>query len=536
MKNLFSTVRTAWSRRKKKQGTGADSGPESQQTQPFSKDLDTNLQKLKDIFSLCSDVIFREFLINQQEGLRGALIYIDGLADKTMISDQIMKTNILELPMAEPGLELTRSNAFHIIKNRCLSIHQVKETTNLADVIDGITSGDTVLLIDGFATALINGVRGWETRKVTSPEAEVVIRGPQEAFVETLRTNTSMLRRKIKNPNLKIETLKLGEVTNTDVAIAYIKGIVHDDIVAEVRRRLGAVKVDSILESGYVEEIIGDGPLSPFPLVNHSERPDKIAAMLLEGRVAIFTDGTPEVLTVPTLFIEFIHSPDDYYEKFYHGSLVRIVRFGALIMTLALPSLYVAVITFQQEMLPTPLMLSIAGQREMVPFPAFMETLIMEISFEALREAGVRLPRQVGQAVSIVGALIIGEAAVRAGIVAAATVIIVAVTGISSFMLSTSAGITIRMLRFPMMVLSATMGLFGLSVGLVTILVHLATLRSFGVPYLSPVAPTTTGDLKDVLFRAPWWAMFTRPRLLGGMKDPQRQQFRLKPTPPETRE
>ena len=535
MKNLFRTAMTPWFQHRKKQGQGKNSSPESPQNQTLNKNLDTNLQKLRDIFSLCSDVVFREFHINQQEGLRGALIYIDGLADKTQISDHIMSATILELPVAAPGLELTRSNAFHIIKNRCLRIHQVKETTQLAAVINGITSGDTVLLIDGFATALINGARGWETREVSSPETEVVIRGPQEAFVETLRTNTSLLRRKIKNPNLKIETLKLGEVTNTDVAIVYIKGIVHDDIVAEVKRRLGAIKVDSILESGYIEELIGDGPLSPFPLVNHSERPDKIAAMLLEGRVAIFTDGTPEVLTVPTLFIEFIHSPDDYYEKFYVGSLLRVVRLGALILTIGLPSLYVAVITFHQEMLPTPLMLSIAGQREVVPFPAFVETLLMEISFEALREAGVRLPRQVGQAVSIVGALIIGEAAVRAGIVAAATVIVVAITGISSFMLSHSAGITIRMLRFPMMILSATLGLFGLSAGLVTILVHLATLRSFGVPYLSPVAPISTGDLKDVLFRAPWWAMFKRPRLLGGMKDPQRQKFRLKPTPPETR-
>ncbi len=532
MTNIFKKAKTTWSRGKKQ--IPADSRQDSQQNQTLSIDLNTNLQNLNTTFSQCSDLVLREFVIAQQEGIRGALLYIDGMADKLQISEQIMKTCILEFPMANPSLELTSANVLNIIKNRCLTIHQVKEASKLADLIDAILAGDTILLIDGSTTALINGARGWEARSVSESEAEVVIRGPREAFVETLRTNTALLRRKIKNSNLKMEKIVLGEATKTDVVIAYIKGIVHDDIVAEVKRRLNHIKVDSILEGGYIEELIADSPLSPFPLVNHSERPDSIAGMLLEGRVAIITDGTPDVLTVPTLFIEFVHSPDDYYEKFYISSFVRMIRFSAMTLSLILPSLYIAVITYHQEMLPTNLMLSLAEQREAVPFPAFVEALLMEISFESLREAGVRLPRQVGQAVSIVGALIIGEAGVMAGIVAPSTVIVVALTGISSFMIAHKASATLRLLRFPIMILSATLGLFGLIAGLITMLVHLATLRSFGIPYLSPLSPLSTGDLKDVFVRAPWWAMFMRPRFLGGIKDPQRQKFRLKPTPPES--
>jgi len=502
--------------------------------QTISANLEANLKQIKAILNKCSDVVYREFIFAQNEQIRLALIYTDGLADKGQISDQIMKALALEVPMVVPGQEITKARALEFIKQRGLCLQQVKETDRLQDIIHAILSGDTVLLVDGHATAIINGARGWEARAITEPVAEPTVRGSRESFVETLRVNTSLIRRRIKSPNLKIEVLKLGKVTDTDVAIAYIEGIVNDKLVAEVKSRLERIKVDAILESGYIEELIEDNPWSLFPTVNHSEKPDRVAAMLLEGRVAILVDGTPFVLTVPNLFVEYLHAPEDYYERFLFTSTVRLLRFFAMIVSLTLPGLYIAVNSFHYELLPTTLLLNFVAQHEGVPFPVFVEVLVMELTFEILREAGIRLPRPIGQAVSIVGALVIGEAAVQAGLVAAATVITVAFTGIASFTFAYSASIAFRLLRFTLMVLSASMGLFGLICGLAVIGIHLCTLRSFGVPYLSPIAPTTGVDLKDVVFRVPWWAMFSRPRLIA-RQDQKRQEQGLKPAPPETR-
>jgi len=496
-------------------------------------DLQANLARVKEIFKDCGDIIYREFLFAQREDIRMVLIYTDGLVDKDQLSDQIMRALALDAPVAVAGAEITKARAYHLIKERCLCIHQVKETGRLEDVIEAVLSGDTVLLVDGHPCAVVNGARGWESRKIAEPESEMVVRGPRESFVETLRTNTALIRRKIKNPELKIETMKLGRVTKTDVAVVYIKGIVNDKLVEEVKKRLARIDIDGVLESGYIEELIEDNPWSVFPQVNHTERPDRLAARLLEGRVGILVDGTPFVLTVPCVFFEYLHAAEDYYERYPVATVSRLIRFLALFLSLVAPSIYIAIVTFHQEMLPTALLLSLAAQREAVPFPVFVEALIMEVSFEILREAGLRLPRQVGQAVSIVGALVIGEAAVRAGLVAPATVIVVALTGISSFVFFYSASVATRLLRFPMMVLSATMGLFGLIMGVMTIVTHLCALRSFGTPYLSPVAPMSPGDMKDLVVRAPWWAMLARPRLIG-WKKPRRQEPGQKPAPPET--
>ncbi len=500
----------------------------------LSADLASNLARIKGIFQNCSDIVYRQFLFAQREDIRLVLIYTDGLPDKYQVSEQIMRALSLEVPMAAPDADITKASAYHLIKERGLCVHQVKETDRLEDVIEAVLSGDTVLLVEGHQFAIINGMRGWEARQVSESENEMVVRGPRESFVETLRTNTALLRRKIKNSDLKLEMMQLGRVTKTDVAVVYVKGIANDKLVEEVKSRLQGIDLDSILESGYVEELIQDNTWSPFPQINHTEKPDRLAARLLEGRVGIMVDGTPIVLSVPTVFVEFMHSAEDYYERFQIGTVVRIIRFLSMFLSLVMPSFYIAIITFHQEMLPTALLLSLAAQREAVPFPAFVETLLMELTFEILREAGIRLPRQVGQAVSIVGALIVGEAAVRAGLVAPATVIVVAFTGISSFVYFYSASFAIRLLRFPMIVLSATLGLYGLISVLIVIVVHLCALRSFGTPYLSPIAPVSLGDMKDLIVRAPWWAMFTRPRLIG-WKNLKRQESGQEPVPPETR-
>lgn len=387
-------------------------------------------------------------------------------------------------------------------------------------------------MIDGYSKALVASTRGWEARDVSDPVTEGVVRGPREGFTENLRTNTSLIRRRIRNPKLKIETLRIGAVTRTEVVVAYIEGTADSSVVKEVHERLSRIDTDAILESGYLEEFIEDSPFSPFPQIEHTERPDKIAAALVEGRVVILTDGTPFVLIVPTVFFQFLQSSEDYYERYLLGTAIRWIRFMAFLFALLLPSLYIALTTIHQEMIPTNLALSLAGAREGVPFPAFVEALMMEIAFELLREAGLRLPRPVGQAVSIVGALIIGESAVRAGIVSPVMVIIVALTGIASFSVPAfNLAITLRLLRFPMMMIAAVMGVPGMAMAVLVIVTHLADLRSFGVPYLSPVAPASYRDWKDVVVRAPWWSMFMRPAGIGE-SETIRQDYRLKPVPP----
>ncbi|MED4797818.1 spore germination protein, partial [Priestia megaterium] len=263
--------------------------------------------------------------------------------------------------------------------------------------------------------------------------SQTVVRGPRDSFTETLRTNTALIRRRIKSPKLWIESQQIGEFTKTDIALVYIDGIADEQVIQEVKERLSKIDIDGILESGYIEELIQDEDYTPFPTMHNTERPDSVAAGLLEGRIAILVDGTPFVLMVPALFIQFFQAAEDYYQRADISTLIRLMRYMAFFLALLTPSAYIALTTFHQEMLPFALLISIAAQREGVPFPAIIEAFIMEITFEILREAGVRLPRAVGSAISIVGALVLGEAAVQAGLVSPAMVIVVSITAISNF-------------------------------------------------------------------------------------------------------
>ncbi|KKM11411.1 hypothetical protein SY88_08800 [Clostridiales bacterium PH28_bin88] len=482
----------------------------------LSRGLAANLRQVRSILGDSPDIVVREFDIGVHPPVRAALVFVDGLAGKPSVHEHIMKSLMLDasrtgtVEKQSPGLSMAD------IKESLLTMADVKEEPDLQKIIHGVLSGDTALLVDGFPVALVVVTRGWESRGISEPITEGAVRGPRDGFVETLRTNTALLRRRIKSPDLRFETMPVGRATRTDVTIAYIKDIVNEGVLAEVRRRLGRIDTDSVLESGYLEEFLRDHPYTPFPLIEYSERPDKIAAALLEGRVAILVDGTPFVLVVPAVFLQFFQASEDYYTLYHFGTLLRWGRFMGFLFTLYLPSLYIAVTTIHHELLPTSLALTIAGAREGVPYPALVEALLMELAFEALREAGIRLPRPVGQAVSIVGALIIGDAAVRAGLVSPAMVIVVAFTGIASFSVPSYKLIySLRMLRFPMMTIAAVLGLPGIMMASVILLAHLVSLRSFGVPYLSPVAPFSRRDLKDILIRAPWWAMRTRPESIG---------------------
>jgi spore germination protein KA len=313
-----------------------------------------------------------------------------------------------------------------------------------------------------------------------------------------------------------MESMKIGDYTRTNIVIAYIEGIADVTLVEEVKNRLQRIRLDGILESGYIEEMIEDTPYSPFPQLLSTERPDVVCSSLLEGRVAILVEGTPFVLVAPITFFSLIQAAEDYYQRFTIATITRWMRYCFLFIALLLPSIYVAILSYHQEMVPGSLLISMASSRESVPFPALIEALIMEVTFEALREAGVRLPKQVGSAVSIVGALVIGQAAVQAGLISAPMVIVVAITGIASFMAPRYiAGITLRMLRFPLIFLAGTLGLLGIMLGIITIVLHLCSLRSFGVPYLSSLVTPKVRELRDVLIRSPLWMMDSRPHFTG---------------------
>nr|WP_240689471.1 spore germination protein [Ammoniphilus sp. YIM 78166] len=489
----------------------------SVEEEPLKCSLQENIQRVKETLGNSGDIIIREIRIGQDERLKAAILYTDGLSNKNAIHDFIMETLMLNVQ----GTDLVQkmSSASHplaLLKESILAVGDIQDVFDFETLLDWLLSGRTIFLLDGYAQGFSIGMSGWEDRGVTEPSTQTVIRGPKEGFSESLRTNTALIRRKIKDPHLWLESRKIGRVTKTDVAIMYIKGIANDKVIEEVRIRLERIDIDGILESGNIEELIQDETYTPFPTVFNSERPDVIAAGLLEGRIAILIDGTPFVLLVPALFTQFYQSAEDYYQRADIGTLLRLLRFLCFFLALIAPSLYVAIVTFHQEMIPTPLLISLAAQREGVPFPAFVEALIMEITFEILREAGVRMPRAVGQAVSIVGALVIGQAAVEAGFIAPAMVIVVSITAIASFVVpSFNMSISIRILRFGLMGLAASFGLFGITVGLIALVLHLSSLRSFGVPYMSPFAPLIVADQKDSIIRVPQWAMFTRPRLIS---------------------
>ncbi|SFF83935.1 spore germination protein KA [Halobacillus alkaliphilus] len=489
------------------QGSNQSPSKESN-SPPLLPPLEDSLSHIETELGKSTDLVIRRFAIYKT---RCAALYIDGLVDKNTVQNFIMEALMLEMPHKRVSVK----ELYDTIKQASLPIGEVTEFNDYEALFKRLLSGETILLIDKEKKALAASTRGWRDRGVQESTSESVIRGPKEAFTETLRTNTALLRRKIKDPKLRIESKAIGEVTRTDVAIVYLQDIAEDHIVQEVHRRLEEIDIDGILESGYIEEYIQDAQYSPFPTVYYSEKPDAIAGGLLEGRVAIITDGTPDVLLVPALFVNFFQSSEDYYQRADISTFLRLLRLVCFNIALFMPALYIAFTTFHQEMIPAPLLISLAAQREGVPFPAFVEALLMELTFEILREAGVRLPKPVGSAVSIVGALVLGQSAVQAGLVSPAMVIVVALTAISSFVFPAyNIAIPIRMLRFLFMILAATFGLYGIILGLIAMVLHLCSLQSFGVAYMSPFAPMKAKDQKDVIIRFPHWGLFSRPSSL----------------------
>jgi spore germination protein KA len=492
----------------------------------IATDLQKNFETINYVFRDSADAVIRRFAIGAK-GIGAMVVNLNGMSEIKLINDNIMGSLMWETRKTGTQQPIT----IEYLKNAAINLSDIQESNTMEDVIAAILKGDTAFFLDGSKLALIINTRTWAQRGVQKPETESVVRGSREGFTETLAINISQIRRKIKDPDLCFETLRLGRRTRTQVCVVYIRNIANPQVVSEVWRRLKRIDIDAVLESGYLEEFIQDAPFSIFPTVGNTETPDKFSAKILEGRVGIMVEGTPFALTIPFLFIESFQVGEDYYSRSVFTTLIRIVRFVALHLTIILPALYVSLLNFHPHILPEPLLLTITVTREGVPFPPFIEALLMGLFYEAFREGSLRLPRAVGQAVSIVGALILGEAAVIAGIVSPVMIIITGLTAVTGFLLAPQTD-PITLLRVPVLIMAGILGLFGIIWSYLLIIVHMASLRSFGSPYMSPLMPLTFRDLKDSLLRVPWWAMKTRPRVID-WKGSTREGENLRPGPPQ---
>lgn len=465
--------------------------------------LDENLSYIKELLKDNYDIVYRSFLCKD---IKCALIYIDGLADKILLDDYVLES--LMMPH-------TAIKGVDEIKERILTVSDVNAIDNFKKAINAMLSGDTILLVDGLSECYVVATRAWPNRGIGEPSNETSVRGSREGFNETIRFNTALIRRRIRDTRLRMVPSSLGTRSKTDTAVIYIEDIVNKDVLNELMNRLKTIEIDAILDSSYVEQLIEDEKFSLFPQMQLTERPDVVAAALYEGRIAILVDNSPFAIIVPSVLANFFQSPDDYYQRWVYASGVRIIRALAIVISLIAPALYVAATSFHTSIIPTRLAYSIAAAREGVPFPAFIEAIIMELSLALLTEAIVRLPRPIGATIGIVGGLVIGQAAVSAGIVSPIMIIIVAITAITSFItVNYEITFAFRIVRFLLIIAASIIGLYGMSLVLIILLIRLIKLRSFGIPYLSPIVSTRKGDMKDVFIRYPLEYFKKRPKYM----------------------
>ena len=525
-----------------------DSVADTEETVNIFPSLNVNLEYMKTKYNLLinSDVILRQFTINARGKQYNAfLVYIDGMVDSEIMDKFVLeplmlrnKSNLYEGTQSKVISEAVANNiTVRKVKKFDLSNYlmgclmpqnAVKEATDFDTVANGINSGNCALFVDTLSLACDIEVKGFKQRSVDSPNNEIVIKGPHEAFVENIRTNTSLIRRIVNNENLVIENLEVGKITKTKCAVCYMKNITNSDLVNEVKYRLNNLEIDSLLSAGELEQLLVESNALGIPEMISTERPDKTAKYLLKGRVIVIVNGTPYGIIMPAILIDFLTSPEDSNLKVNFANFLRMLRFLAAFITLLLPGLYVAITSFHQEILPTGLLYSILSSRENVPFPIIVEILLMEISFELIREAGLRVPSAIGPTIGIVGALVLGQAAVSAGIVSPILIIIVAMTGIASFAIPDfSFGFHLRYFRFAFVLLGFMAGFLGIALGLFVYISFVCSLRSFGVSYTTPFAPTTESKGNGYLLN-PIWKREYRPSYIASKKEKNQAKISMK--------
>ncbi len=490
-------------------------------TQNIHEDLKKNEQVLRTIFKNADDIIFRKIEAGKSQKLKMLLLYVDGMTTKEAISDYAIETILSGLDISNLQ-NISETKLQDTVVKSNIATSEVQIITTIQEIIDKILSGETVLLIDRCKKGIMLSSRGWPMRGIQEPSAETLIRGARDGFNETMKVNITLIRRRLKDPKLKVKYAQVGNRSKTDIAIMYLEDVVNKTVLETVVERINNINIDAVLESSYIEEMIEDDSYSPFPQLENTERPDAAASALLEGRVVIAVDNTPSVLIAPAILVSFMQSSEDYYERWMPSCITRMIRYLALPIVMLLPALYVAVTQYHPNLLPTQLALYVAASRANVPFPPYFEALLMELVIELVREASLRITSPVGSTIGLVGGLVIGQSSVEAGLITPIAVIVVALTAIASFTIpSYNFSTTLRMIRFGFIILASTLGLFGISLGLSFLIIHLCTLKSFGVPYLTPFISFVEHrrDLKDTVIRPKIKTMVRKPQYLHVEKE-----------------
>lgn len=451
-----------------------------------------------------------DLVIRPVPSIEGEVVYLVTMVDPERVEDRLLGG------LVTAGRAPAGAGDLLAWLQQHLRLGTIRQAGSLSDANGALMDGMAVLCTPA-AGFFVADVQGTEHRPPKEPQTETAIRGARDGFTETLQTNLSLIRVRLRDPDLRVEELRLGTRSRVRVALAYQAEFASPDLLNELKQRIGRAQIDAILESGQLEQWIEDTPWSPYPQVQVTERPDKVVAALMEGRIAILVEGTPFALLVPAVMASFFQSLEDYSERWLFGTLLRLARISALGVSILAPSFYVAMTMFNPELMPLKMALSLAASREGIPFPIVVEALVMEAMVELLREAGSRMPKSLGQALGIVGGLVIGDIGIKARIVSPIMVIVVGLTALGSFAIpSYEAALTTRMLRFPMVLVTGLFGITGLVAFVLLIFAHLCTLRSFGVPYLTPLAQLSYREWGDTLVRAPVRSLIHRPGTYAG--------------------
>lgn len=480
----------------------------SSEAKLISQDFNENIKYIKNQLSNCSDLDFRPIKIAKDSRINAYIFFIDSMVNREFMAEHIIKP-LIQLPFDKDD----KSSIHSKIYNELLLVGSIKIEKDLDSLIIRSLTGYICIVVENETLGFAILAKELENRPIEEPSSETVIKGMRSGFVENIRINTSLIRRIIKSPKLKIERLTIGRLSNTEVNIVYIEGLAMKGLVDEVKQRILRIDIDSVFTIGSLQELMDDSVFSIFSQSYSTERPDKACSCLLEGRVIITIDNSPFVMVAPATIVHYTQSADDYNAKYISASFSRLLRLFSLLINVFLPGAYVAIFSYHHEMIPTTLLVAISQTREQLPFPIFLEMILLQFAFEILKEAGVRLPRPVGQTVSIVGALVIGQAAVSAKLVSPPSIIVVALTAICSFTVPiTEGGNSLKILLFLNLISGGLLGIPGIIFTSLIVIIHLCGLRSFGIPYLSPISPFSLSDWKDFIIRMPTSYLNKRPK------------------------
>ena len=491
-----------------------------------SQTLDVNLNKLKADFGAANDLLIRDVTLQDANKTKVAIIGIDGLINATDAQNFVIHLLTVDLSIIDERLPKNSNTIFDFLLNSRISLFDANQSNKVQDMYESILNGHIIVLIDGVDRAMIFDCKGWQTRSVATPMSEKSLWGPKDCFVETIRYNTASLRRRIRDPRLRFDAHSIGRISKTDIFVAYIDGLTNPELIKIANERIKAIDIDAISNAYELVQLIQDKHYTVFPRLVETERPDRVAKSLFEGQIAIFIDGCPYVILGPFLFTAAFSAIDDYYTNPTLATLKRLMRYLAFFVVVLIPGFYIALSTFHQEMIPTSLLITIISQRTANPFSTFVETLIVILLFEILRESSLRKSDAVGDSMTIVGSLIIGTTIVESGLISYATIIIGSITTISSFLLSNSRiNVAARLYKFIFMIIGATFGLYGITLGFIALITHLASLTSFNQAYLAPMAPFNLNDQKDQILKLPLQWMKKRPKVFAAL-DPIRSNIK----------